>query len=387
MIYIILFIIFFLLSIIYDYNKVKKNRSYFYWLSVSILIIVAGFRYRVGLDSIRLDEWYQSCPDIFDLSINFLKENRRYQPLWIILCSLLRTISLDFALLQIVQSAVVNILIFSFIKKKTHYIFSSLLMYFLLAYLVFNFEIMRESLAIAVSLFAVLSFENKQWFKFLIISFIAFGIHISAIIILIFPLIYNIRIGKYHVLISLIMVLSINIFYAKYIDLIFALLSSNTDNLSNSILTYSYAGNIGNSLKYYISIYLNGFIFPVWFLFIRKKRWTEEYKYGSVILMFSIFSLLGNQSVAFLRFSNYQLIFYVILVAEIYQYALKKISPRLLTGLLFIFLMSFTFMYSMFKPVPNLYNINTYSRYYPYNSIFFKEKNVGREMWSQIEFN
>ena len=386
MLYIILFIVFFLLSIIYDYNKVEKNRTYFYWLSVSTLIIVAGFRYHVGLDSIRLDEWYQSCPNIFDLSYNFIKDERRYQPLWIILCSLLRTISPDFALLQIVQSAVVNILIFSFIKKKTPFIFSSLLMYFLLAYLVFNFEIMRESLAVAISLFAFLSLENKKWLKFLIISFIAFEIHISAIFTLIFPLIYNIRIGKYHVLLSFIMVLFINILYAKYIDLIFTILSSNTDNLSKSILTYSYAGNIGNSLKYYISIYLNGFILPVWFLFIRKKRWTKEFKYGSLILIFSIFSLLGNQSVAFLRFSNYLLIFYIILVAEIFQYLLKKYRPRILTGVLFISLISFSFIYSMFKPVSFLQNIKTYSRYYPYNTIFFKEKDVDRERWSRLEF-
>ena len=355
-------------------------------MSVSALIIVAGFRYHVGLDSIRLDKWYQSCPDIFDLSFNFLKEERRYQPLWIILCSLLKTITPDFALLQIVQSGIVNVLIFSFIKKRTPYIFSSILIYYLLAYLVFNFEIMRESLAVAISLSAVSSLEKKQWVKFIFISLVAFGMHVSALIMLLFPLIFSIRISIYHILFSLVLVLSVSIFYANYIDLLFAILSSNTDNISKSILTYSYAGNIGNSLKYYISIYLNGFLLPVWFWYIRKTRFIEEYKYDSLVLMFMVFSLLGNQSVAFLRFSNYQLLFYVLLVAEVYQYALGKISHRVVTGLLFCFLVSFTFIYSMFKPVPFLGEIYTYSRYYPYNSIMFKQADVDREKWSRLEF-
>ncbi len=386
MIYIILFIFFLLLSIVYDYYGVKTNRAYAYWFSVSTLIIVAGFRYHVGLDSIRLEEWYQSCPNIFDLSTDYIQADRRFQPLWIIFCSLLKTITPDFVLLQFVQSALVNILIFNFIKKKTAYIFSGLLIYFLLAYLVFNFEIMRESLAVAISLFAVLNLEKKKWTHFLILSLIAFQIHVSAIIILIFPLIYNIKITKYHILFSLVIVLVINIYYAKYIDFVFIILSSNSDSFSKNIVEYSYAGKVGHTLKYYLNIYFNGFLLPVYFLYLRKYQFKEEFKYSSFVLMFAVFSLLGNQSVAFLRFSNYQLLFYVILVAEIYQYALKKISYPILSGLFFSLLISFSFIYSLFKLLPNLPNIYAYSRYYPYNSIIFKEKDLDREKYSQKEF-
>lgn len=386
MIYIILFVIFFLLSIIYDYYGVKKNKIYAYWLSVFILIIVAGFRYRVGLDSIRLEEWYRSCPNIFELSTDLIFADRRFQPLWIILCSLLKTITPDYVLLQFVQSALVNILIFNFIKKKTAYIFSAVLIYFFLAYLLFNFEIMRESLAVAISLYAVLNLEKKKWAKFLILSLVAFQIHVSAFIILIFPLIYNVKITKYHILFSLIIVLFINIYYAEYIDFLFILLSSNSDNFSKNIVEYSYAGELGHTVKYYISIYFNGFLLPVYFLYLRKYRLKEEFKYSSFVLIFAVFSLLGNQTVAFLRFSNYQLLFYVILVAEIYQYALKKISYPILTGLFFSLLISFSFIYSMFKLLPNLPNIYAYSRYYPYNSIIFKEKDLDREKYSQQEY-
>lgn len=387
MIYIILFVIFLLLSIIYDYYGVKKNKIYAYWLSVFLLIVVAGFRYHVGLDSIRLEEWYRSCPNIFELSIDFIFEDRRFQPLWIIFCSLLKTITPDFVLLQFVQSALVNILIFNFIKKKTAYIFSAVLIYFLLAYLLFNFEIMRESLAVATSLFAVLNLEKKKWTQFLILSFIAFLLHMSAIILLIFPLVYNVKVTKYHILFSLIIILVVNIYYAKYIDFVFILLSSNSDSFSKNIVEYSYAGKLGHTLKYYISIYFNGFLLPVYFLYLRKYRFKEEFKYASFVLLFAFFSLLGNQTVAFLRFSNYQLLFYVILVAEIYQYALKKISYPILSGLFFSLLISFTFIYSMFKLLPNLDRIYAYSRYYPYNSIIFKEKDLDRERYSQQEYD
>jgi 4-hydroxybenzoate polyprenyltransferase len=122
------------------------------------------------------------------------------------------------------------------------------------------------------------------------------------------------------------------------------------------------------------------------FMYLRKFRFEEDFKYSSFVLMFVFFSLLGNQTVAFLRFSNYLILFYVLLIAEVYQYILKRISFPLMSGLFFSLLISFSFIYSMLKPLPNTPYIFAYSRYYPYMSIISKEKDADREKYSEQEY-
>ena len=378
----------FFLALVYDFYKVKEARHFFYWLAAFVLIIVSGVRYHVGLDSIRLAEWYDECPDLLGLNLDYIDDYRhRYQPLWLVFSASCKLIVKDFFFLQLMQSLMVNSLIFYYIKKTTSFAFSSVLIYYLLAYVLFNFEIMRESMAVAMAIVAYLNFERRRWFIYLLFGAIAFYLHVSGLMVLFYPLIARVKMKSHTIIFAYSLVIFVNIIYAQYIDLMFALLSSNTDTISGHILTYARAGNIGNTWKYYVSIYFNGMLLPLSSLYLYRRFSGYNYKYGSMVLVFSVFSLLGNQSVAFLRFSNYLIIFYIILSGSLLQLFLRRISPRIPYALAFCFLISFTFLYSLSKPVPRLDGVYTYSRYYPYRTIILIRLDADRELWSRKEFN
>ena len=145
----LLILLFFIVK--YDIRRQLGNKHKAFSFCVLILIILAAFRYRVGVDTMRLEDELKIIPPIWDLNSN-LFSGTRFAPGFIVFCSFLKIFSSEFVFYQLVQSLIVNICCCRFIYKNTHLPFIALFFYFFAAYLFFCYETSSEGLAIALFL-------------------------------------------------------------------------------------------------------------------------------------------------------------------------------------------------------------------------------------------
>ena len=169
MIYILILFLLLFLSFKFDYLGQKRNKELWFVLIGVLLVCLAGFRYRIGVDSIRYETKYGlvhilsnlTYDDIFDSSL-------KAEPLFVLLFSAAKTISDDFWVLQMLQSILVIAIFWRFIKKNTQYWFISAFLFTLILYLHFTCEILRESCAVSMFLLGWEFYKEKKWIKYYI---------------------------------------------------------------------------------------------------------------------------------------------------------------------------------------------------------------------------
>lgn len=187
--YYIILSMFALLAYVYDYRKLTLMRGF--WLVVMwlTLVCIAGFRYHVGLDSRYYEYEYPDMPTLMTLA-DYDFSDTRYQPLYIVFTAIARTISKEFMYLQLMHALCLNTVIFWFFNKFTRHTFVALTLYFLMLFIPFNFEVLRESLAVSLFLLAWPYFLKQKWLPYYILVAIAFGFHISAAVTFLLPLLW-----------------------------------------------------------------------------------------------------------------------------------------------------------------------------------------------------
>ena len=89
--------------------------KYWYWGECILLILVAGLRLVVGGDTQTYMSDYDRYPTLDEFTI-FHFALFRYQPLWILLNVLAKTIYPEFYVLQLILACVVNPVTFYIIK-------------------------------------------------------------------------------------------------------------------------------------------------------------------------------------------------------------------------------------------------------------------------------
>ena len=162
MIYLFIVIVLLLCISTYDvYGNMRYKYTSFY-LIVFLFIFLNIFSCRIGGDmSVYTYRWNNVYRSIF--AINYLDEidlRSQERPGWILLTSFLKGICDNFIILKIFLSFWVNLIVAHFIKSNTKFIFSALLIYFIVSYFNYNFEILRESIAISF-FFIIISFLCK----------------------------------------------------------------------------------------------------------------------------------------------------------------------------------------------------------------------------------
>jgi len=171
MIYLVIFLIFLIFAIIFGFGKNSSNFAKIcYVLECLTLICLAGFRFRVGGDSLSYEDSFFEIPDLKYLLDSDFSE-KVYQPLWITLCSICKSFG-SFTLLQIVQAIIVNVGMFTIIKRYSQHRFSMVLVYYVIFYLYFNTEILRQAISIIIFLFAYPYLIRKKYLRYYIYIYI-----------------------------------------------------------------------------------------------------------------------------------------------------------------------------------------------------------------------
>ena len=383
MVYLIIILILFSLTIYYDANGKKPNDLSIYWGICVLLIVFLGIRYHVGGDTIGYMKIYKTVPPLFDISWNYLymtSHDLKYGIFWLLTCSFCKIFTDSFTMYQFFHALVVNIVIFSFIKKYGNLKFTNLLFYFCLYFLYFNTEILRESLAVCVFLANFKAFKEKRWVKYYLGVIIAIQFHLSASILLILPLMnFTNKLSYRDILISFSI---ITIALPLLRNPIIHFSSSLTDDIVLKLKIINYT-NYTASIKGIIFALSLKVLFPLLILYIDEKILGIKTDFRVLFLSFIMFSILAIYFTPFSRFVNYIIpVYYLYLtefLARIYKAKQFRQLRQPIVSIFFIII---------FLPNIYVYFKNTsertegtryYRRYIPYYTVFSKKEDDKRE--------
>ena len=355
------------------------------WIAFVILVLLSGLRYRLAPDTVAYMTQFQEYVPLSELSWVYL-ENARYQPLWVLLNSICKTFD-SFILLQLIVSCIFNGCVFHFFRKSTKNTFSAILLYYLICYFYFNMDILRESLAIAMFLIAILQYANKRLYYFYLWVILAGLFHIYALCLLALPLILTKKINSTYKIIA---ILSGLLLISIYNPIVF--LASTFNFLEKlDFIIYDISSKLTSIGIAYQILRLLPIVFILLFYRIRAipNLYIQKNIIFSLCWLYVVIIIIRIIAFPFFdRLSNY----FILLVISCIVSALPDLIDRLhlrnfripIVGC--VMAVSFLFyILPLLGPAPYIASIPVYSRYYPYSSIFTKALDVDREKIIELE--
>lgn len=402
MIYIAITILLFLLTFHFDYQGHTRYRLEWYIFVLIVFICLAGFRYRIGIDSVRYSMGYPALPDLEEFwSYDF--DQTHYGRGYLLLNAVARSISDNFVVMQFILATFVNCVLLRFFYKNTRNIFFACLLYFIFQYFNYNFEILRESCAISVFILAWPYFANDKWWKYYICAAIAVLFHPSAIFTLLLPFIklpIFRKIFTPNLLTPLIMVgmfllgiIISRIFFDWIKALEFATMDEYAKIYENSHYAESTTLNIVGILAFLIKL----FIYPLGMIWIFKNdrfqntRHLNSGYYNSLMMLFLCYIYISGFTISLqilYRFTNYLAPFFILLLSDAIFNRIKVYHKRFRLSfsiwMIILFPLLLLNIYGSFEPVGESGIIKIH-RYYPYASVFSQETDRQREMLFNYE--
>lgn len=383
----------------FDINERKNNRSFWEKVVVLVLILMAGLRNHVGSDSFNYeDTFYHSILPLKDYFSDVSWEDLR-EPIWLLLMSTCKSICGSFVFFQIVHAVILNVLLYRFYKKVTNKVFTVFLITFLVSWIGLNFEILRQSLCMAIFLNAVLLLRERKILAYVILSILMFGIHsFSIVIAIITPLALFIK-KKY--IYPILLIAAFFVFF--FVDeTLLNLLFLQTEGVANDDMqvrmnSYLTWGNYG-----YENININGIIrlltlnvfFPLSIVLLNKedkankpnefrsdKFMSLKVMQNSFVLLYMVIGLLASKLLIFFRFQQYFLPFIIISSVGIFYSKKRKGLLTVIFYLLFTIFVTDAVI-NLYKPSPGVNSPVPYdTRYFPYTSVFQEEDQLRKRMW------
>lgn len=357
----------------FDFSKKNKSKDkILYWFICVLLICIAGFRYRVGGDTLSYFDNYSRWPTINDLAtIDYTVFT--YQPLWYFFAVICKLISPDFYILQLFQASIVCIITFWFIKKYTSFKYLAVLLWYYGVYFYFTMEIMRESIAVSIWMLAVDSMLHKRYMKYYIYATIAFFMHLSAAILFIMPILYFLvdRSFKNIFLYFILFFILLNILGLDFF------LNFFPENMSLKFLAYQ-------SLGVYWPTFIKSSLHALAIYFV-SNVYTKLYYDKTAFIPFLKIEILILLSTGLFymteRFANYFLLFEIVVFSQaFYLFCIKGYhynTIKLFISFSLIFILK-TYYYGIDQSHFS-YGTRFYNLIIPYETIFDPKSHPWRE--------
>lgn len=354
----LIIIIFTFLCAIFDRRMAKDIKIFSICLILIYVILLMGFRYRVGIDTMNYMSGYKHMPT-FENLIHFDFNSTRIEPGYIFIAALCKSFTNEFWLMQLVMAAITDTCIFIFIYRYCKNPFIGILLFFLLAFLYFNTEIMRESAAIGIFLLNFRNLERGNLTRYYLLSPLSIIFHYSAFIILLFPLVKHLKLNWIYIVLC-IGILSIT----PIIESINELLVNTT--IYRRVNLYVSQVQLLN-LHWRLGELIRSALPPILAIYLYRRYHLYSDKYKMVLLQ--ILFCIGTFAipVIFQRFTNYTTLFSVVLLSNFLYLRRIHILKKVLVTLFLIGTQCF-YYYTM------------YQRWIPYVSIFDPIKVEQREL-------
>lgn len=383
-IYITILIYLFILFYVYDIIGKKQFRKQNYIFSCILLIIIAGIRYRVGLDTTAYMRSFESpyYPQLSDFSIF---GDYGSDIFWVLINSTAKSIGGGFYTVQFIQAIIVNVAVFWFLKKHSPKPFMAVLLFFMFQWWNYCFEAMRESIAIAFYLFALDSLISENSLKkYYLRVWPAALVHTFGFVTFLFPLIQKIKINKY---LPLIFILFLGVFFSIS-DILNGLVESiaGLENAASAKATKYIESDIYGtsnlSLAGIAALFISRIIPMTYLIYVLyKNREQETDVFIPYIICYILVVLLRIEVPIFFRFYNYFEIMLIIAMTQAVSLpTASRSNIRNVISWFMITFMIFIRAYELTKPeTDSLNGYKTYNRYIPYNSIFTEDYNEESE--------
>lgn len=381
--------IFVLLVLIYPYLSKgtkacdnSRNRIILYFI---VLFLVSGLSYNLGADTrgytsgIGYVEAFQSVNTLTKLTqMDFSHET--WRPGFVYLLSFFKTLSSNYLIYQLFHVFIINFIVILFVKENTKHIGLCLFFYCMLYFFDLNFEIQRESYAIVLGLIVYLYLEKHHSFLsyFIVIGVAVLAyllIHRSAFILIMYPLLKNVKLNKVKIFVCFVLTCFIQILWIKF---------SALGGLLDLVAGDTYQGYIQNEFRE-----ANAGIGPIYFLWLTFWRVGVPYffvylsfinrnpRYLAFVLLSIAFENLTYFSFAFHRMYGYFTPFYWLALTDAVVYLGRKV--KLMNNNLFRIVFVICMMvyiintyhgdYFREDPYPNSDSKYVYNWYFPYQSV------------------
>lgn len=106
----------------------------------------------------------------------------RRQPGWVLLSFCCRKITDNFMFFKFIQAIFVNVAIFFFFRRESKYVFMCITLYAITTYLIFNFNVLRQSFAVGFMLYYISFLKRDKYLLAALSLFGAFMFHNTALI-------------------------------------------------------------------------------------------------------------------------------------------------------------------------------------------------------------
>ncbi len=366
-----------LLAIRYDFNGQTIGRNFCYSAVLVILVLVAGLRWRLGVDTMEyISRFYYVYPTFDKLSASDFGLGS--DPFYMLINVFVKSLGGRFYMVQIIEAAIVNVLVFKYIKKHTPFIFSCVLFFFFISYINYTMEVMRGSISIAICLFGNDYILEKKRLKGYGLYLIALMFHFQTIVLFILPMFFFIRFNKLGIALLVFAFLA-GTGLQEILGQYAALIEEGGEDIGDKVSHYASSGRWGVShgnMNYYFGLILVKIIYPIFsLLYIKKYSDNEALKRLEPFIMFGLGFVLVQMSfpIAF-RYVYY----YEVYFAIIHSYVLVSIiKNNTILEWKLVYLKAFIF----FFPVLLYYGYNKYRthKYHPYTTIIEKSVNKQRE--------
>lgn len=359
------FIVFILLQalLILGRGNTPANRKLFCIIGALDLFVIIGFHsVNVGIDTLSyannfIEISYLPLLKVFSaqsyMEVGFLLYNK-----------LLSYITLHPQILFMASGAIIAASVMRFIYRNTALPLLALLIYVSAAGdFYWTLTAIRQSLAIAVTLFAFEAVQKRKLFIFLILILIAASFHKSALCLLpLYPL-YNIKFN--------IKTFFLGLFAAVLIFI-------NMEFILNSLRGYisSYQVYLDSSgISYLTDVFIRVLLlcFPIFILFITRKKADKDFNIFLWAAFLSlIFSVFIFKLEMLIRFRLYFSIYSIVLIPKAFELISQK-NTKIIFMSLFLF---FTVLYTQ-RAVTNIALSNNFL---PYE--FFWQNSAAERRWN-----
>lgn len=383
MLYLLILAFLLFLSFRYDLMETEVNKDFWYYSMLVIFILVAGLRYRLGLDTPNyIYGYYHIYPTIDKFS--FADYPIGTDPIWVLFNSIVKSIGGRFYHLQLIHATFINVLIFKYIKRHSTYIFTCLFFYALCCFTNYNMQIMRGSLSIVICLFANDYILERKWLKGYVLYVIALLCHAQTIVLFIMPLLMFMRLNFKGVL-CLMIAYALGIIIQNIVgDYLFLLEAS--EDMSNKVERYMDSdiyGEMNDNYRSWFVRYLYDVFYAAFALwFIKHKNKSSNVLRLEPIIMVGLAVLMVQANLQiFFRYVDYFRIYFVLFYAELFVFCAKSVlkMPKVI---------AYVTMLVLFVPyffLANYLKAGVFEQYYPYSSVIEKGVNEKREIFYRIQ--
>lgn len=365
--------------IFYDASGRTLNRKWLYYGIGVYITLLFGLRYRIGWDTLNYMEFYSTFPDLSHFDEAFAEKYDFMQPGFKLLWMITRSISDEFWVFQIVHCTFVNSVVLWFMKNHTRYWFTNLFLYLICYCMYYNTEIMRESIAICIFLLSYKYMVTGKYLKYYICVGIAILFHVSATLLLFYPVMIWLKVKFDKRFFIFILVAMVVLIMAR--SYVLNIAGGLGGLYGDRLVIYSAAFMMGKmNNNWLIQRIIQFVIAPICFFVVYKFILKKEVKFESMICLYILFGLgifiFYEISV---RFANYPTPLYLIAVGSLIGQGIRKTSRMKAVS---YFALSAIIVLYMYGPIT--LNIATHGMT-PYSWVLNPKKDKLREFFSGVD--